>query len=81
MEPTKAMMDQPIFVRIDEYQDILDLLTLVRERLGKATHLLQSIHKIREEEELEINNWSRSLSELDRRVAEIDRLLFKPGKP
>ena len=70
--------DQPIFVRVDEYQDVLDILTLVRQRLSKANNLLQSIKRVKQEEDIEITKWTRSLEALDRQVGEVDRLLFKP---
>jgi len=81
MDPqTTSVSEQPIFVRVDEYQDVLDLLTLIRQRLGKAQSLLENLQKIKQEEEMELGEWGRSVADIDRRVEEIDKLLFKADR-
>lgn len=74
------MMDSkaPVFVKIDDYKDIVDLIALIKDRLKQAKYLLDKIREIKDQEDAEIRAWSGELSEVDQRINEVDRALFEP---
>ncbi|MBD3361614.1 hypothetical protein GF358_02355 [Candidatus Woesearchaeota archaeon] len=74
------MMDSkaPVFVKIDDYKDIVDLLSLIKDRLKQAKFLLDKVKEIKDQEDAEIKAWSKELNDVDQRINEVDRSLFEP---
>jgi len=74
------MMDKkaPVFVKIEDYKDIVDLLSLVKDRLKQASFLLDKIKEIKDQEEAEITAWSNEIKDVTQRIHDVDRALFEP---
>ncbi len=74
-------MDQkaPVFVKIDEYKDIMDIMTLMREKLRQAKFLLDKIAELKAQEDSELATWAKELEDVENRVSTIDKTLFEPS--
>ena len=73
------MPDQPtVYVRLDTYKDITDILALTRERIKQAKFMLDRIAEIKQKEDGELQTWASQLSEVEHRVEEIDKALSRP---
>lgn len=68
----------PVFVKIEDYKDITEIMALVKEKLDQARFLLSKIDELKKQEDAEISNWTRELDEVTKRVYEIDRMLLEP---
>lgn len=68
----------PVFVKIEDYKDITEIMGLVKEKLDQAKFLLSKIDEIKKQEDAEIANWRTEIAEVTKRVYEIDRLLLEP---
>ena len=68
----------PVFVKVDDYKDIADIVSLMREKITQAKFLLGKIKEIKSQEDAEIATWTRELDEVDARVINIDRTLAEP---
>ena len=68
----------PVFVKIEDYKDITEIMTLVKEKLDQARFLLNKINELKRQEDTELSNWTRELDEVTKRVYEIDRMLLEP---
>ena len=68
----------PVFVKIEDYKDITEIMTLVKEKLDQARFLLNKINELKRQEDTELGNWTRELDEVTKRVYEIDRMLLEP---
>jgi len=66
----------PIFVKIDDYKDIIDIVTLLRKKINSAKDILGSINNLKSEEDAEIEQWNSNLEEIERKVEFIDRSLY-----
>lgn len=75
------MMDEraPVFVKIEEYKDIADIMTLMREKLQQAKFLLDKIAELKAQEDSELATWVKELEDVETRVASIDRALSQPS--
>ena len=73
-------MDQkaPVFVKLEDYKDVIDLISLVRDKLRQARFLLEKINELKNQEEAELQSWQRELEDVERRVSEIHHALFEP---
>jgi len=70
-----------VFVKIEEYKDMMDVLALTKERLEQAHTLLAKIAEIKHQEDAALEEWSRDLAEVSQLVKEIDTTLLNPEKP
>jgi predicted nuclease with TOPRIM domain len=67
-----------VFVKIDEYKDILDILELIKNKLNEAKETLGNLNELKNEEDSELELWNSTLSEIERKVENIDRSLLEP---
>ena len=69
----------PVFVKIDEYKDIMDIMALLREKIRQAKFLLDKINELKAQEDGELATWSKELAEVEEHVSAIDKMLFQPS--
>ena len=72
------MPEMPIYVRIEEYKDVLDVLHMVKNKLKEARDTLNRINELKNEEDIEMEKWETGLDALERRIAYIDKVMFEP---
>lgn len=70
--------EAPVFVKINEYKDILDILELIKTKLNEARETLGNLNELKNEEDAELEIWRTSLDEIERKVENIDRTLLEP---
>ncbi|MDP7323134.1 MAG: hypothetical protein QF632_00055 [Candidatus Woesearchaeota archaeon] len=68
----------PIFVKLEEYKDILDILAMIKTKTNDAKVLLHKINELKKEEESSLTLWQKELEEIDRTVDAIDKMLYVP---
>ena len=72
--------EAPVFVKIEDYKDILDVLDLIKDKLSDAKRTLADINELKNDEDSELELWSSTLSEMERKLEDIDRTLFEPER-
>jgi hypothetical protein len=70
--------DQNVFVKIDEYKDILDIIALINEKVRDARVILAKINDLKNQEDTELNAWKNSIDDVERKMKYIDQTLFEP---
>lgn len=70
------MKDVPIYVKVDDYKDIVDILSVVRKKIEKAKVLVDQINTIKAEEDSEIELWLAEIEEIERKVHTSESILF-----
>ncbi len=70
--------DMPIYVRIEEYRDVLDVINMIKNKLEEARTLLQEVQELKNEEDSELERWEQGLEAIERKVKYIDKTLFEP---
>jgi len=70
-------VDNQIFVKIDEYNEVLNTVRIVKERITKAQKTIENINELKIEEDKEIDNWNKNLDLVTKSVAEIEETLKK----
>ena len=69
----------PIYVKIDEYNKVLDTIGVIKNKIQEAEMTLNRIEKLRYEENTEIDMWNSELREVESKLRHVDELMFKPG--
>ena len=72
------MMKDAVYIKIDQYQSILDVIHLTREKIKRSRYLLNKINELKGQEDEALENWQRELEEVEHRLNAIDQTLFKP---
>lgn len=73
------MQTAPVFVKIDEYREILNMIDVLKDKVNKAQGLLEDINTLKAEEDREINSWSSELEDIRRKVEAVGKSLFEPN--
>ncbi|HLC46879.1 MAG TPA: hypothetical protein VJI75_04005 [Candidatus Nanoarchaeia archaeon] len=69
------MNERPLFIKIDQYDDIKDTVKLIRAKIGEARTILDKIGQLRHEEEAELEIWRQELDDVDKKVGFINETL------
>jgi hypothetical protein len=76
LEP-KAVEKQPVFVRIDRFQEAIKNFEEIRKKLFDIENYLSEIKAVRTKEEKELDSWEAEILELKNKLELIDSLVFK----
>lgn len=72
--------EAPVFVKIEDYKDVLSVFDLIKDKLEQAKGILGEIDEIKKEENAEIDLWRSTINELEQKVDEVDKVLYEPEK-
>ena len=70
--------EMPVFVKLDDYKDITDIINLAREKVQEAKAVLNRINDLKEKEDSEIESWRQELADIDAKISDIDKRLLEP---
>ncbi len=68
----------PVFVKVEEYKAILELLGKVRERLNQARTLLAKVNELKQQEDQQIENWAKDIDDVEERLTSISQSFTEP---
>lgn len=72
------MDKMPVFVKIDEYNEVLNIVRTVRKKLDEAKETLLKINELKNEEDHQMEMWQSALGEVEKKVDFIDHSLNEP---
>jgi len=68
----------PVFVKVDEYKEILDVLDMIKSKVGEIKETLGSMNAMRNEEDAELAAWNSTISEIEKKIENLDKIMFEP---
>jgi hypothetical protein len=68
---------EPIFVRVDDYREILEGMTRIRNNLKEATDLVLRLNELKNEEDKEFDKWRLELEDVQRKLMYVDKIIFE----
>ncbi len=71
------METAPVFVKIDEYKNVLDIIQVLKGKIKDSKALLENLHRMKMEEDSELEEWSSELEEIEKRIDSIDKGLLR----
>ena len=69
------IMQKRIFIKIDQYKDVVETLNTAKTKLEDLKNLINQIENIKEQEDSEIGMWKEKLEEIEEKVEFIDATL------
>jgi len=67
----------PMFVRIDEFEDVQHIIEILKKKLNEAKSTLNQIYSLKGDEDAEIDRWNSILEEVEKKIEFIDQALFE----
>ena len=67
-----------VFIKIDQYQDVNEIIKIIKARIAEGKDVLARINNLKNREDQEIEQWSAELNDVERKMEFIDRTLFEP---
>lgn len=67
-----------VFVKIEDYKGVLAIIEHLKEKLSEARATLERLQEVRKEEDAEFEQWNAALSNIEKRIENIDRELLEP---
>ncbi|MBS3166023.1 hypothetical protein J4444_02780 [Candidatus Woesearchaeota archaeon] len=72
------MEKMPVFVKVDEYNEVLDIVKVVRKKLEDTKETLLKINDLKNEEDHQLEMWQNTLAEIEKKIDFIDHSLNEP---
>ncbi len=72
------MTKAPVFIKIDEHEDIMNILSLARDKIIQVKNELAKIETLKNNEERIFNEWKTELGSVEVRVQGIVTRLPEP---
>jgi len=70
------MDEKPVFVKIEMYEDIRDIVNIIKSKIVEGKETLEKLQQIRHEEESEIELWKNEMEDVEKKIAFVDKSLF-----
>jgi uncharacterized protein Yka (UPF0111/DUF47 family) len=70
--------EMPVFVKIEEYKEVLDVVELIKNKIVQARTTLGKINELKNEEDTQLELWKGSIEEVENRIDAIDDALLEP---
>jgi len=67
----------PVFVKINDYKEVLDTVDVMKQKLKETTKTLEKIRELKAEEDREIQEWEKNVADIARRLSFIDSAFFE----
>jgi len=74
------MENAHVFIKIEEYKEVLDTISLIKDKLQEAKGTLDKINGIKAKEDSEIDSWNQKLNEAESKIQEMDNKLLNPDE-
>ena len=72
------MEPMPVFVKIDDYNSVLDLMKSIQRKMDEAKETLAKINELKNEEDHQIEMWQNSLVEIEKKIEFMSHSLNEP---
>lgn len=58
----------PVFVKIDKYKDILNIVEVINKKVTGVKQLLAELEELKDKEAEELNNWKNNLDQITHKL-------------
>ncbi len=64
-----------IFVKLEDYEDIKEILSLMSDKVKEAREVLAKIYDIKSKEDTAVERWNSNLNKVEEKIDKINRAL------
>jgi hypothetical protein len=70
-------MEAPIYVRVEKYKELVEVLHAVNERLEKVHATIERINELKAQEDAQLRAWAEHFSDVKTRVHRINEAFYE----
>ncbi len=71
-------MEAKVFVKIDQYRNVMDTIHSIKQKIKEAKDTLSKITDAKRKEDEEFADWNAKIAEVEERIEKIDNTLLEP---
>ncbi|MBT3303825.1 hypothetical protein HN592_00255 [Candidatus Woesearchaeota archaeon] len=72
------MEKMSLFIKIENYEDVLDLMTVIKGKVNDIKSTFSEIRQIKDEEDTKLEVWKKNMEVIEGKLGNVDRVLFEP---
>ncbi len=72
------MDNAPVFIKIDDYKDVVDILNILKAKISEGKSFLDEISALKNEEDVELEQWTQELIDVERKMETLEKSLIHP---
>jgi hypothetical protein len=76
LQRTKAKEAEPIFIRIDKFEEGSKTFEDVKKKISEIEELFEDIKSVKEKEEKELSDWENEIKQVKEKIEKIDQNIF-----
>ncbi|MEA3414103.1 MAG: hypothetical protein U9Q99_01075 [Nanoarchaeota archaeon] len=76
MQKPITLESEPIFIRIDKFEESLNIFKKTKDKISEVEELLKQTKKIKEEESQELLSWETEIQKIKTQIEKIDKDIF-----
>jgi len=73
---TTSKNPEPVFIRLDKFEESLDIFENAKEQISDIEHLLKEIKDLKQKEDEELNSWENQIQEIKKQIEKVDQDIF-----
>lgn len=70
----------PVFIKIDDYNKVLEAINDVKEKIRSAQVLLDEVKQIKNQEDKQIEVWEKNISQIEEKANFISKSFSNPER-
>ncbi|MFH1500481.1 MAG: hypothetical protein ABIE22_00880 [archaeon] len=74
--PITPRRDEPIFIRIDKFEEAVETFEIVKNKLSEIESSLKELKNIKDKEEKELDNWEAEIEKIKLKIDNVDKRVF-----
>lgn len=67
---------EPVFIRIDKFEESLKAFEKAKKEVNEIEHMLKEIMKVKDEEEKQLDSWSKEMIRIKEQIDKVDKDIF-----
>lgn len=71
-------MKAPIFIKIDQYREVVELMGVIRNKINEVKVNLNKIQEIKAQQESELAMWNSKIHDIEEKIKAIDNVILAP---
>ena len=75
-ERPKVKENEPIFIRIDKFEESLKIFSRVKDKISDIEKLLNETKDLKNKEEEELSSWEEAVQKLKLQIEKVDEDIF-----
>ena len=70
-------MEKPMFIKVSEYEDIKDMVNLIRGKIDESKKVLAAIDQLKKQEDAELVAWRGEIDTVEEKMGAINKILLE----